>query len=271
MFEGRISDLVRSSEYTVKTSVFLTPAEQKAAYDAARSQGAGGRCFFWGGVPECERRIAVFLPDWMVPEIDGIGGVFDGGREDVLRDILESGADSGEVMRSIVPVRIEGSAYSELSHRDYLGAVTSLGLERDAVGDIAVIGQSSAIVFALPGAAKLLVSELSSVGREAVKVSEAVLPNGFRIEREFENITDTVMSLRLDGIVRALCNISRDAASELVERGDVTVNYAAVAKPDALVEKGDIISVRGHGKFVFDGDRGVNRRGRLRIDAKKYI
>ena len=269
IFEGRVFDLARSSEYEIKTSRFLTPAEQKAALDAAASCGAAERCLFWGGAPGCERRLAVFVPEWLAPD-KSPGGAFDPEREDAIKEMIMEGTADGEEL-SVTPVSISGSAYSELTHRDYLGALIALGIDRDSLGDIIVTAPSSAYVFALPGAAKLIGSELSSVGREKVAVTSGALPDGFRVEREYEVITDTVMSPRLDGIVKAPCNVSRETASELVSHGDVSVNYTVSLKPDAEIVKGDILSVRGYGKFIYDGDRGVNRRGRLRIDARKYI
>lgn len=269
ILEGRIADLVRSSEYEIKTSRFLTPAEQKTAFDTVKGAGAEGRCLFWGGVPGCERRLAVFVPEWAAPDVV-LGGAFDSEREETLKEMISDGT-AQEASEAVTPLEISGSAYSELTHRDYLGALIALGIERDSIGDIIVEAPSSAIVFALPGAAKLIEKELSSVGREKVTVKVCRLPEEFRVEKEFEAITDTVMSPRLDGIVKALCNISREDASKLVEQGDVSVNYAEMTKPDAEVVKGDILSVRGYGKFIYDGDRGVNRRGRLRIDARKYI
>ena len=269
LFEGRVFDLVRSSEYEIKTSRFLTPSEQKSALDAARSGGAAERCLFWGGAPGCERRLAVFVPEWLAPDVTP-GGAFDPAREDTVKEMISEGT-ADDAARSVVPVTVSGSAYSELTHRDYLGALISLGIERDSIGDIVVTGPSSAVVFALPGAAKLIENELTSVGREKVSVKAGSLPDGFRVEKEYEAITDTVMSPRLDGIVKALCGVSRETASELVSSGDVSVNYSVSLKPDAEVVKGDILSVRGYGKFIYDGDRGVNRRGRLRIDARKYI
>ena len=270
MFAGRISDLARSSEYEARTSVFLTPAGQKAAYDAAREAGAAWRLVFWGGAPGCERRLAVFLPEWMMPERT-FGGAFDPAREEVISDLAEQGVTDRYLAGAIVPLEISGSAYTELSHKDYLGASLALGLERDALGDIIITSPSSAVVFATPAASRVLIEELSSVGRERVTVREAELPESFRAAREFEAITDTVMSPRLDGIVRALCNISREAASEKVLCGDVMLNYETASKPDAEVVRGDVITVRGYGKFIYDGDRGVNRHGRLRIDARKYV
>ena len=271
MFGGRIGDLAASSEYTVRISHFLTPAEQAEAYNIARACGAGERCFFWGGAAGAERRCAVFLPEWMRPDGTSPGGAFDEAREDSLREIMDSGADSGEIASAVAAVRIESGAYSELTHRDYLGALTALGLERDSIGDIFVDSPSSAYVFALSSAASFIASELTSAGRERVTAAAAVLPRGFRIEKEYEPVSETVMSPRLDGVVRVLCKIPREDAAELVGKGDVSVNYSPVTKPDRIIERGDIISVRGYGKFIYDGDRGVNRRGRLRIDARKFI
>ncbi len=270
MLAGRIADLARSSEYEVKTSAFLSPAEQKAAYDAAARERASHRLAFWGGAPECERRLAVFLPDWVAPD-KAFGGVFDGAREEIIAELSSEGVTDRTLSGAIVPLEVTGSAYSKLDHRDYLGAVIALGIERDALGDIIVTSPSCAVIFALAGAARAIEEELSSVGRESVSVKRAELPEGFRAIREFEAITDTVMSPRLDAIVSALCKVSRDASGALVARGDVAHNYETALKPDAQLSRGDIIAVRGYGKYIYDGDRGVNRRGRLRIDARKYV
>ncbi len=271
MLSGRIGDLILGSEFEVRTSAFLTPSEQRTVFEAAMAERCTERCFFWGGAPEAERRMAVFVPEWMLAEDVRLGGAFDLQREDALREIIKSGADSGAVSDAVVPVAVSGTSYSELSHRDYLGAVIGLGIERDAIGDIVVTSPSSAVVFLLPPAAKLVTSELCSVGKESVEATAASLPASFRVEHEYEVITETVMSARLDGIVRALCKISREEAAKLVSSGDVSLNYEAEYRTDADVVKGDVISVRGYGKYIYDGDRGVNRRGRLRIDARKYI
>lgn len=271
MLPGRIGDLISGSRFEAKTSAFLTPSEQRTVFENAVSERASERCFFWGGAPEAERRIAVFVPKWMLTDNGIVGGAFDQEREDELREIIKSGSDSGIISDAIVPIEIAGSSYSELSHRDYLGSIIGLGIERDAIGDIVCSSASSAVAFLLPSAAKLVTSELSTVGKEAVAVRIAELPVSFRIEHEYETITETVMSPRLDGIVRALCKISREEAAKLVSSGEVSVNYVTEDRTDYTVVKGDVISIRGYGKYIYDGDRGVNRRGRLRIDARKYV
>ncbi len=271
IFEGHIRDLVASAEYEIRISEFLSPLEQRLAFDIACSEGAGQRCFFWGGVPEAERRRMVMIPDWLTPEKTLTGSAFELEREEALREIASSGADSGSIYSSCTPLEISASGYAELEHRDYLGSILALGLERSVVGDIAVCDAHSAIVFVSSEAAKLLMTDLTRVKNDAVKIKRAELEASFRIPRAFEVLTDTVMSARLDGIVKALCKITREEASDLVEKGDVTLNYITETRTDRTIVKGDVLSIRGHGKFIYDGDRGVNRRGRLRIDARKYV
>ncbi len=271
MFKGHVSDLVGASEYTVKTSGFLTPLEQRIAFDTARSVGAEHRCFFWGGAPEAERRVLVMIPDWLTPESPVLCGPFDEEREETLREIISSGADGGEISEAVCAVEITSEGFATLEHKDYLGAILSLGIKRELLGDIVPEEGCRAVAFLLKGAVNFVEENLLKAGREGVKAEPLELPEGYRIPREFEVLTDTVMSLRLDGIVKALCKVSREEAASLVEKGEVTLNYLVETEKDASVSKGDVISVRGFGKYIYDGDRGVNRRGRIRFDARKYV
>lgn len=271
IFNGHIRDIVSSAEYEVKISEFLSPLEQRMAFEVALSEGAVQRCFFWGGIPEAERRRMVILPDWMTPDHSCAPSAFDPLREEVIREVASGGADSGEIYASCVPVEIFAGAFEELEHKDYLGSVLALGLDRSVIGDIAVIDPHSAVIFADANVEDYIIQNLVKVKNDTVKVCRASLEDSFRIPREFEVLSETVMSPRLDGIVKALCKVSREEASSLVEKGEVTLNYMEETRCDKTVENGDVISVRGHGKFIYDGDRGVNRRGRLRIDARKYV
>ena len=77
--------------------------------------------------------------------------------------------------------------------------------------------------------------------------------------------------MRADCVVAALCNTSRERAKSLILQGLVEVNYETLSKPDAEISEGDIVSVRGEGKFRVNGTDGTTRRGRLRLSAEKYI
>lgn len=271
MFKGHITDLIDSSEYSVRTSGFLSPLEQRIAYDTACACGAVHRCFFWGGAGEAERRLLVMIPDWMTPETPVLCGPFDTEREDVLREIMMQDTDGGEISGAVCPVMITSGNFATLEHKDYMGAILALGIKRDLLGDIVPLEGGRALVFLLPKAFSFVEENLEKAGREGVSVEKEELSLSYRIPREFETITDTVMSVRLDGMVKALCKVSREDAASLVEKGDVTLNYATETEKDKTLTKGDVISVKGYGKFIYDGDRGVNRRGRIRFDARKYV
>ena len=109
------------------------------------------------------------------------------------------------------------------------------------------------------------------MANDRVKVARAVLPAGYEIVRKFKPIADTVASARLDGVVTALCNLSREAAKEKILSKEVEQNYETAEKTDIPVSAGDVISVRGVGKFEVDSVSDPTKKGRFRLIAKKYI
>lgn len=156
------------------------------------------------------------------------------------------------------------------THRDYLGSLMALGLKRSVIGDICVF-DDCAVVFCEETAAEYIKAELKSAGRERLKCEAFKAEADFSPVIRYEEICTTVASMRLDGVVRALCNISRDEAAGLVTRGMVEVNYFVKKETDLQLKAKDIVSVRGYGKFVIDGDGGATRRQRLRLYARKYV
>ena len=139
------------------------------------------------------------------------------------------------------------------------------------IGDIAPIDEYSAYVFVDCRVAGFLLDTELRVASDRVKVTRAALPAGYRIERKFKPIADTVASPRLDGVVAALCNLSRETAKEKIAAGEVEHNYETAARPDAAVAAGDVLSVRGVGKFEVESVSDPTKKGRFRLIAKKYI
>ena len=169
-------------------------------------------------------------------------------------------------------VHVRGSGYYELDHRSFLGAVLALGLSRDTVGDIIVRDGHEAIIITVRAAAELLLSQppvLTYVGRDKVCVSETVLPPDYEPEKRFTELSITVASPRLDAVVSELARLSRDKAKAAVIGGVVAISGRVEQRPDREVVQGDVLSVRGHGKFVI-GERGTTSRGRVRLAVKKY-
>jgi RNA-binding protein YlmH len=174
---------------------------------------------------------------------------------------------------NISALRIKGSGYRKLTHRDFLGSVLGLGLERSVVGDIFVMGdgESEAIMLCDSAIADFLLNELSHIENDKVRVSSVRHGEWEAPKRRMREIHDTVASPRLDAVVAALCNLSREKASQAVLGGLVEVDYESETRSDRTLTAPCLISVRGYGKFRINSVSEQTRRGRLRLDADKYV
>lgn len=218
-------------------------------------------CFFHGGYPSAERALLCFMPAYV--------------RYSLSDDITPVQALKEELESAIVPIRIKTSGYVRLAHRDFLGALIGLGIDRSAMGDI-LPDSEGAIVFATPSVAGLITSELTYIGRDKVKAYQATLPDNFDFKREFEKINGTVASPRLDAVVAEIARTSRESAKSLISQGLVEHNHFTAAHPDREVVGGDIISVRKTsgtkgGKFIVDKIDEPSAKGRIRLSARRYI
>lgn len=242
------------------SSPFLTPAEQYFLARRPERAGQAGQALFFGGAPGAERKKLFVFPEY-------IAALADGG------DLYETAVQflGADAFSDIAVLKVSGGGFRDFTHRDYLGSLLALGLERDSIGDIAPIDDYSAYVFVDCRVAGFLQSTDVRVASDRVKITRAALPEGYRIERKYREIADTVASARLDGVVAALCNLSREAAKDKITAGEVEQNYETVERPDAPVRAHDAISVRGHGKFCIDSVDDPTKKGRFRLRAKKYI
>ncbi len=262
---SRAAELSARCDYSAVASCFLSPREQRILFESGAA--AGG--FFYGGAVGATRRKLIFLPSWI--ECEKLGGnTFSIEKERQLVEALLSYGCEDALGEFYVPVHLCCSGYKSLSHRDWLGSLMALGIKRETLGDICFFN-GEAYVFAEPKAAAYIENELNRAGRDKVSAVVCALPENFRIEHEYESVSTTVASPRIDGIVRALCNMSRDRAASLVASGLVEINYFTETEVDAVVCDGDIISVRGYGKYIIDSAGEKTKKGRVRILARKFV
>lgn len=256
LLEARIEDLFKRSERgEIVYSDFLSPAECKAVEKLMRSKGAVQRCYFYGGYSEAERKRVFFLPEYAE------------GAEDFSE--IEQYFDE----KPICALLICGSGYRKLTHRDYLGSILGLGLERAVVGDIVFRddAKDEAVIFCDKRIADFLKSELIFIANDKVKVSEITVEENFAPNRNFSHISDTVASPRFDCVVSAVCSLSREKASALIKGGYADLDYETEERPDRNLTVPCIISVRGYGKFRINSLSEHTKKGRLRLNADKYI
>ncbi|MBD5104930.1 MAG: hypothetical protein HDT47_08750 [Ruminococcaceae bacterium] len=219
---------------TPRFSGFLTEREQRLAEAAAYS--AGVTCSFWGG------------------------------HEAAVRKMFSAPAEENDNF-PLEAVTFFFREKDKLTHRDFLGALMSLGLKRDQIGDIAVTS-GGAVVFASKNAMPLISSEIEKVGRVGVR-SEA----GINIQlpqQEFEEISAVIASSRIDVLVAAACKISREKASALIRSGGVILSGIELSSASKSVEEGESFSVKGYGKFIFSRLGCETKKGKNHALIKKY-
>ena len=266
---SRLDDLCdRGARGEAGVSPYLTPREAKYARIHLFARLRGGTAVLWGGYPEAERVRAVILPDYAEGLIDP-----ESLAADPVAALVGAGLDdlADTIREAVCPIHVKGSGFRELSHRDYLGSILGLGLERDAVGDILIPDAHSAILFTDARVGDFLAVSLTKVATDTVKISR--LPEGVPLAgtRRLQPISDTVASQRLDCVVAALCNLSREKAQMAVKAGLCELDYEAVEDCSATVDAPAVISVRGYGKFAVHAFDGVTKKGRVRLVAGKYV
>ena len=266
---SRLDDLVRKSgRGEAAVSSYLTPREAKYARIHLSSRLHAGTAVLWGGYPEAERVRVVILPDYTEGLVDPTALM-----SDPVAALCSAGLDDlADTLRcAVCPGSVKGSGFRERSHRDYLGSGLGLGVERDAIGDILIPDAHSAILLTDSRVGDFLTTQMEKVATDTVRVSR--LPEGTCLggTRRLQPVNDTVASQRLDCVVAALCNLSREKAQMAVRSGIVELDYEAVEDCSATVDAPAVISVRGYGKFAVHAFDGTTRKGRIRLVAGKYV
>lgn len=198
---------------------------------------------YFGGGPECERRMLGVFPEWQT---------------------LEEG---------LFPIRILkiSSHYGEpLSHRDYLGSILGLGIQRNKTGDI-LIHQNDAYVFVCKDIAEYLCSHLEKIGNRGVQVSLAEPGQLPLPERKFEQLSLVVASLRLDAVLAGILRISRSEAEKLIAAGKVQADHKPAVQGAKPLEENTLLSVRGFGRYELQQVDGMTRKGRIHLSVKRYL
>lgn len=241
--QNRLFDLVKAAENNgFAHTKFITPAEAEEIQRYFGTHNNGVRLDFISGFDEAERCAAVFInTDWGAYEQDEI----------------------------ISAIKISHRKQDEISHRDILGAVLSLGITRECVGDI-FVGDTCFLV-CLKSVANFISDNLDKVGKFGVKTETIPLSELPKSEKRLEEKSDTVASLRFDCVVAAMFNISRGIAAEYIVGGKAQLSHIICEKCDKEVKDGDIISVRGLGRAKLIHVGGESKKGRIWITIGKYI
>lgn len=210
----------------------------------------------FGGYEGAERRIAAFVPDAVYYEKETAG----------IRNPEDTITYPIACIR-ITPLNVKFA--EQLSHRDILGSLMNLGIDRCKMGDIAV-GETEAYLFCDTSLAGVICSELTRIRHTAVQCSFCE-PRNFTYTPKLQKQNGSVASVRLDSLISVALQTSRSSLISLIEEGKVFVNGRLMTTNAYVPKPGDLISVRGHGKFRFVNVSGQTRKGRCVVEIEKFV
>ena len=211
----------------------------------------------FGGYAKAERQLAAFIPDALYFRYD-----------------FSQKGDSDEdaipfpiVCLQIRPLNLKFA--EKLSHRDYLGAILNLGIDRSVTGDI-LIDEECAYLFCMQKIADFLCDNLTRI-RHTTVLCQVFEGERKEIPLRTEKIEGTVASVRLDTLLALAWKTSRSSLVGMIEDGRVFVNGKCITSNGYHVKKNDLISARGMGRFVYEGMLSQTKKGRYLVKLEKYV
>lgn len=171
---------------------------------------------------------------------------------------------------SVLLLKVKTGIGKALTHRDYLGAILGLGIERKLIGDI-VLNPQGAYIFVNRGMVSYISSQLSGIGRYQRLEVEEVSLDDLQIEKpKTKELRATVSSLRADAVAAACFGLSRSECAKLVQGEKLKCN-GMIASVSTAINEGDTLSLRGYGKAKLVAINGQTKKERLHITIEKYI
>ena len=170
----------------------------------------------------------------------------------------------------ITALRISNkSKFKDLDHNNYLGSIMSLGIDRSKIGDIYVHDEFADII-CHADICDVILYGLEKVGSNKVEIKEIAINDVAFKEPDHVLLTISATSMRLDNIVKAIINKSRDISSDLIKSGDVKVNFIVEDRASSLLKKGDLLSIRKYGRFLIYNENGSTKSGKIKLEIKHY-
>jgi photosystem II S4 domain protein len=240
--------IIDQAEQAIKTwdiiaSDFLSPPEL-AEVQKVFARLTEVELLPWGGYPQAERqRIAIARSD--IP------------------------LDTSQV--AVAALDIAGNfLFDQATHRDFLGALLGTGIVREKVGDILVLGERGAQAIVVPEMVEFLEQSLTQVRSVPVKTRRIDWSELKLREPKKKELTTTEASMRLDAIASAGFGMSRSKMADLINSGDVRVNWKDITQSSHQLKTGDLVAIRGKGRLEI-GEVMVTKKERYRVNLTRFV
>ena len=227
----------------VTFSNFLNLNEQNIFHEIQRTLAVTARAF--GGYELAERQMIAFIPDALCYEWN--------------------------YPISCICARPAYPKFAErLSHRDVLGAVMSLGIDRGKIGDI-ICKEQEYYIFCDETISGFLLEQLGQIKHTMMKLSVLEDLSQIQVEYDFEDREESIASNRIDCIIAKAYHLSRSEAARYLVEEKVFINGRLNEKNSGMLKPGDRVSVRGYGKFIYQGTAYETKKGKLSVEVDVYV
>jgi len=204
---------------------------------------------FYGGYEEAEREICAIYPEKFTEDI-----------------VIKNVGNEIKIIRIVLPTILKG----KYIHKDYLGGLMKLGIKREKIGDI-IVDEEGADIIVKNEMILYLENEIKHLTRfSKSKISVENINDIKMIKKELKELETIVSSLRLDCVVSELVNTSRSKANEIIKEQRVFINYETEENNSRILKDGDILTIRGKGKFIIDSISGYTRKNRIILKILQY-
>ena len=189
-----------------------------------------------------------------------------GGMEDAERVMIRFGSEELLGYAEEFPIAtlkiapLQSKFADAFTHRDFLGALMHLGIEREVLGDIVLL-EDSAFLFCKESMAEFIMESLTKVKHTSVRVTREPLPE--LAKKEPVRMQVQVASERLDALIAKVFHLSREQASLQIKAGRVFVNGRVTESQSTALKPEDLVTLRGYGRFRFIGNSGFSKKGKM--------
>lgn len=234
-----------NSKNKITYTDFLNEKEQRVIEKNVKLENA----FFYGVNENADRKILVFYPEKLT--------------EELVRKSLKS-------VLSGIRIILKNDQIGNYEHKNYLSALIKIGIDRGKIGDI-LVDDYGADIIAFDMNKEFIIQSLSELTRfRKANIDNIPIDDIKQKIDRFEESTIIVSSMRIDNIVAELAGCSRTNADEYINSEKVFVNYETALKGSKTIFEGDIVTIRGKGKFRIDGLVRNTRNNRFVIKVNKY-
>lgn len=243
-----------NSRHQVQTTDFLDGYQQKIAQKVLE-QIEYKTAVFYGGYEEAERKMLFCFPEKLA---------------ELIAEQLQNEKMVRQEMK-VIAIRLPNNLKGEYHHKDYLSGIMKLGIKREKIGDI-LVRDNGADVIVQEDILTYLLTNLSELTRfQKAEIFSKEISELEMVSIELEMITILVAQLRLDSVISEILHISRTKANEIIEQERVLVNYEMKMKNATILQQGDLLTVRGKGKFKMGEILSQTAKGKLRVEVAKYV